>query len=172
VPERGLGRFEDLEHPLRVVVVHVEDLVQRRQVEGGEVLVRLIGHGPAGPAHRRLLAPLAVRLRWAPMDVEPALGVHAAHVDALDRARLGALEAGLALERAVLVVQELEPAAEADRDVGRHLGVHDRCLRGEEAAQGQRHPLDHPEAGHEAVEQAHRTSARWVLIAGLPGARR
>jgi hypothetical protein len=42
----------------------------------------------------------------------------AAHVDAFDRAGLGALEAGLALESAELVVEQLQPAAEADRDVG------------------------------------------------------
>ena len=76
------------------------------------------GNGAAGPAERGLLAPLAVRLGRPPVDVEAALGVHAAHVDALDRARLGALEAGLALERAVLVVQELQAAAELGRDVG------------------------------------------------------
>ena len=80
---------------------------------------RGVGHRAAGPAERGLLAALAVRLGRAPVDVEAALGVHAAHVDALDGAGLGALEARLALERAVLVVQELQAAAELGRDVGR-----------------------------------------------------
>ena len=51
------------------------------------------------------------------MDVVATAGVHAAHVDALDRAGLGALEAGLALERAPLVVEQLQAAAELGRDV-------------------------------------------------------
>ena len=87
------------------------------------------------------------------MDVEPALGVHAAHVDALDRAGLGALEAGLALERAVLVVEQLEAAAELRRNVRLDLRVVDRGLRLEEAPQGQGHAADHADPGNEA----HRT---------------
>ncbi|OGO56588.1 MAG: hypothetical protein A2V84_12860 [Chloroflexi bacterium RBG_16_70_13] len=84
------------------------------------------------------------------MDVEAALRVEAAHVDALDRAGLGALEAGLALERAVLIVEELEAAPELGRDVGLLLRVADRRLRLEEAAQGQGHAPGDPEAGDEA----------------------
>ena len=96
----------------------LEDLVDGARVDGLEVRERGVRHRPAGPADRGLLAALAVRLGRAPVDVEAALGVDAAHVDALDRARLRALEAGLALERAVLVVQQLEAAAELGRDVG------------------------------------------------------
>ena len=105
---------------LRVVVVALEDLVQRRECPPARSGVNAgSATGAAGAAERRLLAPLAVRLGRAPVDVEAALGVDAAHVDALDGAGLRALEARLALERAVLVVQELEPAAELGRDVGR-----------------------------------------------------
>ena len=84
------------------------------------------------------------------MDVVAAAGIHAAHVDALDRAGLGALEAGLALERAPLVVQQLQAAPELGRDVEPHLRVHDRDLGLEEAAQGQGHALHDAEAGDEA----------------------
>src|SRR6185436_13790316 len=65
-------------------------------------------------------------------------------VDAFDRAGLGALEAGLALERAVLVVQQLEAAAELGRDVGRLLGPANGRLGREEALEGE------PHAAHEA----------------------
>ena len=84
------------------------------------------------------------------MGVEAALGVVAAHVDAFHRAGLGALEAGLALDVAELVVQQLQPAAEADGHVGPGLGVLDRGLRLEEAAQRQRHALRDAEARNEA----------------------
>ena len=84
------------------------------------------------------------------MDVVAAARVDAAHVDALDRARLGALEAGLAFERAPLVVQQLQASAELRRDLVPLLGVLDRHLRLEEAAQGQRHALHDAESGYEA----------------------
>ena len=104
----------------------------------------------AGAAQRGLLAPFAVRLRGAPVDVVAAAGVHAAHVDALDRAGLGALEARLALERAVLVIEELEAAAELVRRIEPHLRVPDGDLGLEELAQGQAHPAHDPEAGDQA----------------------
>ena len=119
----GLGRLEDLEHPGGVVIVVLEDLVEGTHVEALEVRVRRVGYGPSRAPEGRFLAPLAIRLGRAPMDVEAALGVEAAHVDALDGAGLGALEAGLALERPVLVVEELEAAPELGRDVGSLLGV-------------------------------------------------
>ena len=100
------------------------------------------------------------------MDVVAALRVDAAHVDALDRAGLGALEAGLALERAVLVVEELQAAAELDRDVRRHLGVLDRDRRLEEAAQGEGHALDEAEAGDEAHRPALSRSTITTATAG------
>src|SRR6185369_4011147 len=98
------------------------------------------------------LASLAVCLRGSPVDVEAAAGVDPAHVDALDGAGLGALEAGLALERAPLVVQQLEPATELWRRVAAILRVLDRHLRLEETAQGQRHPLGDTEARDQAHE--------------------
>ena len=133
-----LGRLEDREHlapgrgRTRRGSASTSREVDRRERPVGRVRDR-----PAGAAQRRFLAPLAVGLGRAPVDVVAAARVDAAHVDALDRAGLGALEAGLALERAPLVVEELEPAAELVRDVEPHLGVHDRDLRLEEAAQGQ-----------------------------------
>ena len=107
-----LGRLEDLEHLLGVVVELLEDLVDGGRVDPLEVVVGVVGDRPAGAPQRRLVAPLAVRLGRAPVDVVAALRVDPAHVDALDRAGLGALEAGLALERAPLVVEQLEAAAE------------------------------------------------------------
>src|SRR6185295_13928838 len=101
-------------------------------------------------SERGFLASLVVRLRSAPVDVEPATRVDTAHVDALDRARLGALEAGLALERAPLVVQQLQASAELRRDHVPLLRVLDRHLRLEEAAQGQRHALHDAESRYEA----------------------
>ena len=149
----GLRLLEDLQHVARVVVVGLEDRVERREVDALEALVRRVGDRAAGPAERGLLAALAVGLRRAPVDVEAALRVHPAHVDALDRAGLGALEAGLALERAVLVVQELEAAAELGRDVRVLLGPHDRGLGLEEPPQGQAHAADQAHAR----DDAHRT---------------
>ena len=84
------------------------------------------------------------------MDVIAAARVDAAHVDAFDRAGLRALEAGLALDRAPLVVEELEAAAELVRDRGALFRVLDGDLGLEEAAQGERHPLGDAEARHEA----------------------
>jgi hypothetical protein len=83
-----------------------------------------------------------------------ALRVDAAHVDALDRAGLGALEAGLALERAVLVVEQLQAAAVLDRDVGVHLRVPDRHGRLEEAPEREGHALEEAEAGDHAHRPA------------------
>ena len=84
------------------------------------------------------------------MNVEPPPRVKPAHVDALDGAGLGALEARLALDVAELVVEQLEPAAEADGDVGGGLGVLDGRLGREEPAHGQRHALRDAEAWDEA----------------------
>ena len=151
---RGLDLGEDPEHLLRVVVDLVEDRVDRPEVDVVEVLVRRVGDRPAGSPEGGFLAPLGVRLGRAPVDVEATLRVEAAHVDALDRAGLGALEAGLALERAPLVVQELQPAAELRRDLGRILGVEVGHLRLEEPAQGQGHAADDAEAG----DGAHRAN--------------
>jgi hypothetical protein len=95
------------------------------------------------------------------MDVEAALRVDPAHVDALDRAGLGTLEARLALQRAVLVVEELEAAAELVRDVRLDLGVLDRRLRLEEAAQGQRHAADDAEARDADHRKDLIADARW-----------
>jgi hypothetical protein len=142
----GLGCLEDLEHVLGIVVELLEDLVDGSRIDPLEMVVGRIRDGPAGTAQGRLVAPLAVGLGRAPMDVVAALRVDAAHVDALDWAGLGTLEAGLALERPPLVIEQLEAAAELVRDVGLHLGVFDRRLRLEEAAQGERHALDDAEA--------------------------
>jgi hypothetical protein len=148
-----LGLLEDGQHLLRVVVPCLEDRVQRLEVDALEARERAVGHRAAGTAERRLLAALSVGLGCPPVDVEAALGVHATHVDALDRAGLGALEAGLALERAVLVVEQLQAAAELGRDVGVLLGPHDGGLGLEEPPQGQAHAADQAHAGNEA----HRT---------------
>src|SRR5204863_9650669 len=95
-----------------------------------------VGPRPARSAGRRLPPSLVGRLGGAPVDVIAAAGVDAAHVDALDRAGLGALEAGLALERAPLVVQQLQAAAVLGRDVGVLLRPHDRGLGREETPLG------------------------------------
>src|SRR6185503_13970948 len=150
---------------LRVVVVAGEDLVEGGDLDALEVGVGRIGHRPAGPPQRRLLAPLAVLLGRAPVDVEAALGIDAAHVDALDGARLRALEARLALQRAVLVIQQLEAAAEARRDVRGHLRVHHRGLGLEEPAQRQGHALDQAEPRDQSVEEAHARPSRIACAA-------
>ena len=95
------------------------------------------------------------------MDVVPAAGVDAAHVDAFDRAGLGALETGLALECAPLVVQELEATTELVRDVEAHLGVHHGDLRLEEAPKREGHALHEAETG----DEAHRPSSLTTTIA-------
>jgi len=94
------------------------------------------------------------------MNVEAAPRVKAAHVDALDRAGLGALEARLALDVAQLVVEQLQPAAEANGHVRRHLRVLDGGLWGKETAQRQRHSLGDAEAGNEAHRDLTRGPAR------------
>ena len=132
------------------MVVRLEDAIEGGQVDRGERPVGRVGHGPARAAQGRLLAPLPVRLGRAPMDVVAAARVDAAHVDALDRAGLGALEAGLALERAPLVVEQLQPAAELVRRVAPVLRILDRDLGLEEAAEGQRHALRDAETRDEA----------------------
>ena len=139
----------------------LEDPVDLSEVdlrEGPEGRVR---HRPPGPTHGRFLAALAVRLGRAPVDVVPTARVDAAHVDALDRACLGALEARLALERAPLVVQQLEAAAELVRDVETNLGIHDGDLRLEESPKGERHALDQAETR----DKAHRPSPLTTTIA-------
>src|SRR3954469_2619040 len=145
-----LDGLEDPQHLLRVVVVAVEDRDDGVDRDRLEVLVGPVGNRATRATQRGLLTPLAVRLRRAPVNVEASLGVDPAHVDALDRARLGALEARLALQRPVLVVQQLEPTAVLGRVIGLDLGVLDRRLRLEEPPQGQRHPAEHPEAGYKA----------------------
>ena len=135
---------------MRVVVVVLQDPVHGGDVDRLEAGVDRVRYLAPGAPQGRLLASLAVRLRRAPVNREAAPRVAAAHVDALDGAGLGALEAGLALERAVLVVEQLQPAAVLHRDVGRHLRVADRDLRREELPEGQRHPLKDPHPGHEA----------------------
>ena len=74
---------------------------------------------------------------------------------------LRALEARLALERAPLVVQQLEPAAELVRDVEAHLRVLDRHLGLEEATKGQGHALDDAKAG----DERHRLSSWTTTMA-------
>src|SRR5664280_1844484 len=96
----------------------------------------------------------------APMDVEAAPGVKAAHVDAFDRTGRGALEACLALDVAQLVVEQLQPAAEPDGHVRRSFGVLDRGLWRKEAAKRQRHSLGDAEAGDEAHRALTRGPAR------------
>jgi len=158
VLQRGDGQeavrlLDLLEHPdevAGVVVVCVEDLVHLAQVDRREARRGRVGNGAAGPSERGFLAPLRVRLGGTPVDGEAAPRVGPAHVDALDGAGLRALEARLALERAVLVVEELEPAPVLRRDRRLHLRVPDGRLRLEEAAEGERHPPDEPDAGHEA----------------------
>ena len=111
-----LGLLHDAERPTRPVALSGEDLVEgarSMRLEGVEGAVR---HGSAGAAQGALLAALGVLLGRAPVDVVAVAGVHAAHVDALDGAGRRALEAGLALERAGLVVEEDEAAAVAWRD--------------------------------------------------------
>src|SRR5450759_3835432 len=94
------------------------------------------------------------------MDVEAAPRVKAAHVDALDRTCLGALEACLAFDVAQLVVEQLQSAAEPDGHVWRGFRVLDRGLGGKEAAQRQRHSLGDAEAGNEAHRALTRGPAR------------
>ena len=166
VAVRRLGRLEDPEHVLGIVVELLEDRVERGEVDRREPTVRGIRHGPPGAAERGFLASFAVGLGGAPMDVEAAPGVDPAHVDALDRAGLGALEAGLALERAPLVVEQLETAAELGRRLDPHLGVHDRDLRLEEAAERERHALRDAEARHEA-HQAGLTVRKTTIAAAV-----
>src|SRR5437667_236202 len=158
----GLGRLEDREHVFRIEVVALEDGDQRIRMDRVEMRIGLVWNGPAGSAQRRFLAPLAVRLRGPPVDVVATLRVDAAHVDALDRAGLGALEARLALQRPVLVVQQLEPAPELRRDVEADLGIADRRLRLEELLQRQGHAHGDAEPG----ESAHRGLPVAVFIAG------
>ena len=116
-----------------------------------EVGVGLVRDRPAGPPQRRLLAPLAVRLGRAPVDVVAALRVDAAHVDALDRAGLGALEARLALQRAVLVVEELEPAAELGGTSRRTSGYLIVAFGSKNRRSVRRHALDDAEAGQALI---------------------
>ena len=150
VAVRGLDLLEDRQHLARVVVAPFQDLLDRDQIDRLEVDEGLIGHRPSRAPQGGFLAPLAERLGRAPVGVEAVLRVVAAHVDAFDRASLRALEAGLALEVAKLVVEELEPSAEANRDVRGRFGVLDGGLRLEEAAQRQRHPLCDAQAWNEA----------------------
>ena len=74
------------------------------------------------------------------MHREAPLRVGAAHVDALDRTCLCALETGLALQRAVFVGNEFESAAVAWSNVWFYLWIHDGALRLEEARERQAHP--------------------------------
>src|SRR4051812_34592479 len=154
VAVRRLRRLEDAEHVARVVVEVLEDRVDRADVDLCEAPVHGIRDGSAGPAQRRFLAPFAVCLGRPPVHVETSAGVHAAHVDAFDRTRLGALEAGLAFERAPLVIEQLEPPAELGRLVAPFLGVHDRDFRVEETTQGQRHPLRDAETRNQRHQDA------------------
>ena len=135
VPVRVLGLLQDRSARRGPVVVRGEDRVERRRgrwrANGSNDAIR---HGPAGAAQRGLLAPLGVLLGRAPVDVVAVAGVHAAHVDALDRAGRRALEAGLALERAGLVVEQDQPAAVARRDVVELLRVLDGDLGPERLA--------------------------------------
>src|SRR4029078_7005683 len=126
VTVRGLRRLEDLEHVPWVVIEVLENRLERPDVDALEMGVGRVGDGPAGPSQRALVAPFAVRLGRTPVDVEATLRVEPTHVDALDGAGLGALEARLALDRAVFVVEELEPAAELVGDVETHLAATER----------------------------------------------
>ena len=109
--------FEDGQQPARVVVVGHQDALERAEVNRQPRVEYAVGHRSPGPSQRRLLASLGVLLGRAPVDVEPVLGVDAAHVDDLDGARRRALEARLALEIARLVVQQQQPAAVVGRDL-------------------------------------------------------
>ena len=102
-----------------IVIVVLEDPVDLAEIDRLERPEGRVRDRPAGATQRGFLAPLAVRLGRAPVDVVAAARIDAAHVDAFDRAGLGALEARLALERAPLVVEQLQPAAELRRDVER-----------------------------------------------------
>jgi hypothetical protein len=73
------------------------------------------------------------------MHGEAPLGVGATHVNALDWACLRALETGFALQRAVLVGDQLESAAVARRNVWLHLWIHDRAFWLEETRQRKTH---------------------------------
>src|SRR5450756_2179202 len=81
VAELGLDRLQDGEHPVWVVVVVLEDAVHHGGVHGLEVGVGRVRHLATCAPQGRLLAPLAVRLRGAPVDGVAALRVRAAHVD-------------------------------------------------------------------------------------------
>ena len=142
------------------MVVVLEDLVDGGQVDRRERAVRRVRDGPAGPAQGRFLAPLAVGLGRAPVDVVAALRVDAAHVDALDRAGLGALEARLALERAPLVVEQLQAAAELVRDVGRTSGYMTVTFGSKNRRRVRRHALDDAEAREEAHRGPHAARRR------------
>ena len=145
-----LGAAKDGQHVARVVALVGQDRVEGRRVDRLERCGGGVGDRPAGAAQGRLLAPFAVLLGGAPVDVVAVARVDAAHVDAFDGARLGALEARLALERPGLVVQQQEAAAMARRDRVDLLRVLHRGLEAQHVAEGQGHPLQDPQAGHEA----------------------
>ena len=101
--------------PARVVLLAAR-IASRARGRSARRVERAIGHRPAGAAQRGLLAALGVLLGRPPVDVEAVARVNAAHVDALDGACGGALEAGLALERAEFVVEQQQAAAMPRRD--------------------------------------------------------
>ncbi len=107
----SLCLIEDGEQSVRVVIVGREDALEWAQVDGQPRVERLVCHRPARAPQGRFLASLGVLLGRSPVDVHPVLGVDPAHVDDLDRAGHGALEAGLALEVAGRVVEQHQAAA-------------------------------------------------------------
>ena len=127
---------------VRVVINALKRRLYWSQVNRAAVCRSGVGDGASRAAHRRLFTALGVLLCRTPMHGVATLRIGAAHVNALNWARLCALEAGLALQRAALVGDEFEAATVARRDVGLHLWVHHRLLRLEESSQREAHPAD------------------------------
>ena len=70
------------------------------------------------------------------MDGVPSLGICSTHVDALNRTRLRALEAGFTLQRAPLIAHKFQSATVARRTIWLRFGIHHRLLRMENMGQG------------------------------------
>ena len=143
-----LDGAEDRDQRLRPAAEAVDHLVHPRRVDrlvpAGRVPHRA-GREAGAPVGVRVTA-LVVDLRHAVAD-PVALRVEAAHVDGLDRADLGALEADLALVLAERVVDQVEPSPPAVGDGRALLGVLARDLGREEVPERDRHALGDADSG-------------------------
>ena len=122
-------------------------LVEWRQVDLLEGVEGAIGHWSAGAPQRALFTAFGVLLGSTPVHVVAVACIDAAHVDALDGAGCGALETGLALERAGLVVEQDEAAAVAWTDVIDDFGVAHRQAGLEDLPHGEGHALEDGQPG-------------------------